>query len=131
MLSIRLGEDRDVPRLSELMSKSGVEVPGITYDVFSHLVLVAEDDDKVVGFVQCLVGKPYSHLTEMSVDPDYRGQDIGKKLLAAMEETITAAGSNAWTTCTSKDNIADALKDWGADYLGQGYGFVRILNGNC
>jgi ribosomal protein S18 acetylase RimI-like enzyme len=132
MPNIRLATYDDLPRLKELMAMSGVEVPGIDYSEFTGLVLVAEQDEKVVGFIQMLAGLPYSNLTEMAVDPNYRGQLIGRALLQAAEETLLAAGCPAWTTVTSKEYIADALRDWGAEYTGQLYGFVRVIkHGDC
>lgn len=127
MITLRAAEERDVARLAELMNLSGVAVSGIRYDGWSGVVVVAEDGDEVIGFVQFLVGYPYSHLTEMAVHPDHRGKGVGHTLLGAMEMMLDSYGSQGWTTLTSKDRIADALHDWGATCTGTGYGFVRIF----
>ena len=60
---------------------------GIDYDLRRHArqAFVAEVDGKVVGYVSTRLypGILVGHIANVAVSPEYQGQGIGKKLLAA------------------------------------------------
>jgi ribosomal protein S18 acetylase RimI-like enzyme len=57
--------------------------------------LVAEDDDRPIGFVFCVLGdrgRRTAHVTDIYVRPEARGRGVGRALLAELIEPTRAAG---------------------------------------
>ena len=61
------------------------------------LWLVAADGDKVAGYIgsQSVMGE--SDMMNVAVDPDYRRQGIGRKLILALVDGLQAAGNHCLT----------------------------------
>jgi ribosomal protein S18 acetylase RimI-like enzyme len=66
-----------------------------------RIVLFAEQQGKVLGAIQLQLfssnpkianGKTIAHLDDLVVDPDFRGQGIGKQLLQRAEEVLQEKG---------------------------------------
>lgn len=51
-------------------------------------ILVAEEDEKVVGFINYMITFNSATIGQVAVTKQYRGKGIATKLLAAMEETF-------------------------------------------
>jgi GNAT superfamily N-acetyltransferase len=72
--------------------------------------LVAELDGKVVGIAHysftysSWAASPHLYLEDLFVDPEHRGNGIGKKLILALEEPAKARGSEKIYWETHKDN---------------------------
>ncbi len=107
-LIIRPAEERDIPRVSELLAdicilhregRPDIFKPGTKYNtaqlqaLFSdpeHLVLVAEECGRTVGYAICLVKKHFAHpvfcdfttmyIDDLCVDTSCRGKGIGRRL---------------------------------------------------
>jgi ribosomal protein S18 acetylase RimI-like enzyme len=63
--------------------------------VRSGVALIAEEDDRAVGFVFCVlgdVGRRTAHVTDLYVAPDARSGGVGTALLAAIVEPAREAG---------------------------------------
>ena len=78
------------------------ELKGIGYEI----------DGKIVGIAHYrkllspLKGKYIGYLDDIFVDPEYRGQKIGKKLLNEIKEISKTNGWNLVRWQTDKDNFA-------------------------
>ena len=72
--------------------------------------LLAFDGDRPVGIALCFVGfssfkaKPLLNIHDLAVLPDYRGQGIGRQLLAAVEQTAREKGHCAVTLEVDEQN---------------------------
>ena len=80
--------------------------------------LVYEVDKKIVGFAHYrrmprpLNGKDIGFLDDFFVDPDYRGQKIGKKILKKLKKISKSKGWNLIRWITHSDNTrAKSLYD--------------------
>mgnify|MGYP001164270570 FL=1 len=80
--------------------------------------LVYEVDKKIVGFAHYrrmprpLNGKDIGFLDDFFVDPDYRGQKIGKKILNELKKISKSKGWNLIRWITHSDNTrAKSLYD--------------------
>lgn len=60
----------------------------------TDIVIVAKDDDKIVGLVRLETDTPVCVLRGMQVIPAYQRQGIGSKLLAKLDAVI--AGRETW-----------------------------------
>jgi ribosomal protein S18 acetylase RimI-like enzyme len=63
--------------------------------VRSGVALIAEEDERPVGFIFCVlgdVGRKTAHITDLYVTPDARSRGIGQELLAAIVEPARQAG---------------------------------------
>ena len=69
--------------------------PDLSRTIRDGAALVAEDDDRAVGFIFCVLGdrgRKTAHITDFYVRPEARGQGIGKALLGALIEPARANG---------------------------------------
>ena len=67
---------------------------------FDEFCFVAEEDGKIMGVI---TGRAYYndvHIVDLIVDKNYRGQDIGTKLVKAVEEEYTGKGYKKITLTT-------------------------------
>jgi ribosomal-protein-alanine N-acetyltransferase len=56
------------------------------------VALIAERDDKTVGFALMQFGEERAHLNLLAVEPTHRNQGIGTGLVAWLEESCSVAG---------------------------------------
>jgi ribosomal protein S18 acetylase RimI-like enzyme len=67
----------------------------VSVSVRDGVALIAEDEDKPVGFVFCVLGdrgRKTAHVTDIYVRPDARGRGIGRALLAELVAPARKAG---------------------------------------
>jgi ribosomal-protein-alanine N-acetyltransferase len=57
-----------------------------------HHFLVAETDDRVVGYASYSIGESEGHLTNIAVSPEFRRKSIAKKLLEHILNAVKKAG---------------------------------------
>lgn len=79
----------------------------------SHILLVAERDNRPVGFVLMLdtmpdevTRMPQAFIVYMAVEPSARGQGIGSRLLAAAEDETRRRGLPYMGLMVTEDNAA-------------------------
>ncbi len=116
---IRPMTDQDIPEVLHI----GLEVEGFRVsenpeDYFwseaqlrrwvasEDVLLVAESDDKVVGFVLTAHHRPTGKVTweNQVVLPEYRGQGIAKALIVEMEKRLKDQGATYLHFLTKTDN---------------------------
>ena len=129
-LSIRFATETDISALHQLLVDTGLAVDGLDYTHWTEPVLVAAHGEHVVGFLQAVIGCPYTILTDMAVAPEYQHQGVGRLLLARMETVLRGIGIPAWVTCIGdkRPGAQAALKQWGAEPTGAGTAYVRFIS---
>ena len=88
-LQIRIGNHGDLAEIERIQSTSMEAAQWLPSDYLSHQAIVADLHGKVVGFAVTRCVAPDEHeLLNLAVDPAYRSQGIGQRLLeAALEPT--------------------------------------------
>ncbi len=66
-------------------------------------VLIAEEDDRVVGFVHVIEDDGECHLEQVSVDPAAGRRGIGRALVTAAQEQSRTRGAQRMTLRTFRD----------------------------
>ncbi|MBI5399315.1 ribosomal protein S18-alanine N-acetyltransferase [Candidatus Saganbacteria bacterium] len=75
-------KDKDIPVVAEIERLSfNFPKPEAIFREDEHKYLVARDGDKIVGYIGVEKVLDETHIINMAVHPDYRGQDIGKRLM--------------------------------------------------
>jgi ribosomal protein S18 acetylase RimI-like enzyme len=90
------------------------------FDASDGTLLVAELEGRVVGYVGCMIdhydgpeeatdSAVYGYVTDLYVEPAYRGQGIAQHLLAAAEAHVRARGMRRHrvTTSSAFDLVTD------------------------
>jgi ribosomal protein S18 acetylase RimI-like enzyme len=108
-VTVRPAKQADRELLRELWQQFEEEIGGPEYlretwdeawsdlseTVRSGVALIAEEDDRAVGFIFCVlgdVGRKTAHITDLYVAPEARGRGVGTALLAAIIEPAREAG---------------------------------------
>lgn len=126
---IRPAVREDMPALRAVMTQCHAVHPALTYEDFTHPVLVAEDDSELVGFVMGLIAWPYAYFSEAGVLPGYRQQGIYGELFHALEDTFRAAGVPAWVGFVHDGLMNhDIIQRRGAIPLAHGTMYMKVLN---
>lgn len=81
--------------------------------------LVARADDEIVGFAGMWVILDEAHITTIAVDPAYRGQHVGERLLVGLIDASLSRGARWMTLEVRKSNDT-------AQALYKKYGFREI-----
>lgn len=126
---IRLARPGDEAALGKILEETGLAIAGHRYDQWTSPILVAEHDGQIVGFLQGLVGQPYTVLMDMAVLPEHQHRGIGRELLAAMEGLLREMGVTSWLTVIgdTRPGVQSALEQWGAKPTGTGVAYIRHL----
>jgi ribosomal protein S18 acetylase RimI-like enzyme len=67
----------------------GWDIGGIERAIAASVAIGAWDGDRLVGFTRALTdGVHRAYVEDVVVDPDYRGQQIGERVVAALVEAI-------------------------------------------
>jgi [ribosomal protein S18]-alanine N-acetyltransferase len=102
-VAFRQMKEEDLNKIIEIEKKS-FATPW-TYDAFynelysnqfAHYV-VAEVDEKIIGYCGLWVIIDEGHITNIAVLPDFRGIGLGEKLLTAVMETAKNLGAETLT----------------------------------
>lgn len=109
---IRLAEKKDIEALAELddicfaipWNRSAFE-----YEINENLkaiYLVAELDDRIIGYVGVWVILDEGHITNIAVHPDFRNKGLGKLLLSNLFEITDRKGVERYTLEVRDSNDA-------------------------
>ena len=99
-MTVRVATHEDLPSLKALLEDTGLAIKELRYDNFTHPVLVAEVEGKVVGMLSALLGHPYCYITEIAVAPEWQNRGVATQLGLTFEDHIRLMGYTAWATCT-------------------------------
>lgn len=58
------------------------------------IIAVAEEDGAIVGFGHGIWARRTGHILRVYVDPDHRGEEIGRQLLATVRDSLLNRGSD-------------------------------------
>ncbi|GAB2183257.1 GNAT family N-acetyltransferase [Roseibium sp. LAB1] len=82
---------------------------GIAADISENHVFVAEIADRIIGCAILGLSGTSAHLMNLAVDPDVKGQGLGRRLIAAAEEFARENGAHEMHLATHvgmPENIA-------------------------
>jgi ribosomal-protein-alanine N-acetyltransferase len=116
---------QDIPRVLEI-ERASFRTPWPT-DAYAHELkenrlaayLVARAEDRIVGYAGMWVILDEAHITTIAVDPAFRGQHIGERLLIGLIEAALERGARWMTLEVRKSNHT-------AQNLYRKYGFREI-----
>lgn len=85
----------------------------------SAYYIVAKSGDRIVGFAGMWLVMDEAHITTIGVDPDFRGQKIGERMLINLLDEAIHRGARRATLEVRKSNIV-------AQNLYHKYGFYTV-----
>lgn len=129
-LTIRPARPEDTLAIHGLLAENGLTIDGVTYDAFSPLALVAVREGEIVGYIQVLLGKPYSVLTDLAVTRPRHHQGIGPRLLSHMETLLREYGASRWVASVNEkdDHVRALIERWGGRGAGLSAGYLKELS---
>jgi ribosomal-protein-alanine N-acetyltransferase len=75
-------KDKDIPQVVDIEQRSfKFPKPEAIFREDEHKYLLAKDDSKVIGYIGIEKILDEVHIINMAIDPDYRQQGIGKRLM--------------------------------------------------
>ncbi|MDX2258672.1 MAG: GNAT family N-acetyltransferase [Hyphomicrobiaceae bacterium] len=102
----------------------------------SGLILVADGGERGVVGSACLLftvstalGAPVAILEDVIVDPEWRGQGLGRRLVGAVIEAAGAAGCQRISLLTDHDNARAQALYQSFGFLASGMRLYRLLLG--
>jgi hypothetical protein len=125
---VRPAKDGDVARVVEIVERCGLAAEGLSYRDWSGVLLVAERQGEVIGFIAALPGKPYAVITEMGVLPEHQKGRAAVKLWESMELLLRSVGCTAWAAYVGdKREVNETMPKLGAVCTGEGKMYLRSL----
>ena len=125
---VRPAKEADLPRVLDIVERCGLGVEGLDYSAWTGVLLVAERQASVIGFIAALPGKPYAVITEMGVIPEYQGSRAAVKLWESCELLLRSMGCPAWTAYVGdKREVNQTMPKLGATATGAGNMYVKGL----
>ncbi len=108
---IREANLADVPRLKQCLDRAYAplkarlpDLPdvsgGLEQEIAERIVLVAAIEDDVAGCAVVSIDGASAHLVNIAVDPDFKGQGIGRILLEAVEDRALRGGATGIALAT-------------------------------
>ena len=125
---VRPARPGDEPAIVEIVERCGLGVDGLDYSRWTGILLVAERQSQVVGFMAALPGAPYAVVTEMGVLPEHQKSRAAVKLWEGMELLLRSMGVRAWAAFIGeKREVNDTMPKLGAVCTGHGRSWLRSL----
>ena len=119
---------KDLPRVVDIVERCGLAAEGVGYTDWSGILLVAERQGEVIGFIAALPGKPYAVITEMGVLPEHQKGRAAVKLWESMELLLRSMGVTAWAAFVGdKRDVNDTMPELGCVHSGTGTMWLRSL----
>ena len=98
------------------------------------LLLVAEDGDRVVGFVHAhnhnpVYAPPMKSIVAIAIDPEYRRLGLGQKLVHAVEDWARETGAHGVRVNSgqAQDEALHFYKNLGYEYIKTQYNFRKMF----
>ena len=104
-MTIRFALPGDEPQLEKLVNDCGLHNPRIDYSIWTQPVIVAEEGDRILGFVQLQAGRPVSTVTFLCVHPSVEKQGIGRQLMDALDVFMRQESLPAYACFTDPHNV--------------------------
>lgn len=127
--NIRNYKDDDSSKLEQLLKDIGIYYePLDKKDIFKKKVehdpesiILAEDDDKLIGTVFIIYDPWHSCVYHLGVHPDYRNEGIANKLMNEAEKRLKARGIEKVTLFVEEENskVVDFYKKRGWNICGK------------
>ena len=125
---VRPARPGDEPAIVEIVERCGLGVDGLDYSRWTGILLVAERQSQVVGFMAALPGAPYAVVTERGVLPEHQKSRAAVKLWEGMELLLRSMGVRAWAAFIGeKRDVNDTMPKLGAVCTGHGRSWLRSL----
>lgn len=125
---IRPAKPADLSHVVDIVERCGLAAAGLVYTEWTGVLLVAERQGQVIGFIAALPGKPYAVVTEMGVLPEHQKGRAAGKLLESMELLLRSMGCTAWTAYVgSKREVNETMPRLGAICTGDGKMYLKEL----
>jgi GNAT superfamily N-acetyltransferase len=108
--TVRPATPEDHPVFARLFVELGVHDPTPTRDEFATTmlprVLVVDEGDETLGYIDWQVYGPTAHVTHLVTDPRVRGRGAGRALIEAVRALVLAEGCERWYLHVKRDNAA-------------------------
>lgn len=125
---VRPAKPGDEPVIVEIIERCGVGAEGLDYSRWTGILLVAERQGQVIGFISALPGAPYAVITEMAVLPEHQKSRAAVKLWESMELLLRSMGVRAWAAYVGeKRAVNETMPKLGALCAGNGRMWLRSL----
>jgi len=120
---MRVATENDVKALAE-MDKICFKAPWSEQSFFEEITtnkiakyIVAEIDDKIVGYAGIWLILDEGHITNVAVHPDYRRKGIAKAIISEIMAISEEAGANLFTLEVRASNESAILLYEGFDFI--------------
>ena len=125
---VRPAKTADLVAIVEIVDRCALRAEGLQYDEWTGVLLVAERQGQVIGFMAALPGKPYAVVTEMGVLPEHQKSRAAVKLWESMELLLRSLGCRAWTAYVgSKREVNETMPKLGCVSTGEGTMYLKEL----
>ena len=127
---VRPARAGDEPAIVEIIERCGLGAEGVDYTRWTGLLLVAERQSQVVGFMAALPGAPYAVITHIVIAPEHRKGRAKMKLMESAELILRHLNCGNWFThiYEKDDNLRASAQHWGAhEAPSPGYLYKRVL----
>ncbi len=125
---VRPAQEKDLPTIVAIVERCDLKTEGLNYHDWSGILLVAQRQSEVVGFIAALPGKPYAVITEMGVLPEFQKGSAARRLLEGMELLLRSLGIKAWSAYIgSKREVNETMPKLGAVCTGEGKMYLKEL----
>ena len=111
-MQIRNYKDSDFPQLKKLLEDTNLyykpldkkEIFKKKIDYDQESIIIAEDNNKIIGTVFIIYDPWNSFVYHLGVHPDYRKLGLGNQLMDEAEKRLKARGMNRPTLFVEEDN---------------------------
>ncbi len=125
---VRPAQQKDLVAVQAIIGRCDLKCEWLNYAEWSGVLLVAQRQSEVVGFIAALPGKPYAVITEMGVLPEYQKGSAARRLLEGMELLLRQMGVTAWTAYVgSKRDVNETMPKLGCVSTGEGTMYLKEL----
>jgi hypothetical protein len=126
---VRPAKPGDEAAVYAIIEACGLAMPDISYANWTGILLVAERQSEIIGFIQALPGKPYAVICEMGVLPAHQKGRAAVKLIESAELILRSMGCTTWAAWVGekRPDVHAVVSHWGARESGAGSIYYRSL----